>query len=327
MATHLCRICRSTLEGPVIPVREMMYGLRETFDYGTCPWCGCLQILEIPADLSRHYPSDYYSFKRLSSHPLRRFLKTQRARKARGGHSLVGAILLKVTGPPEWMSWPLPEGDDSPILEVGCGSGQRLLDLHGAGYRDLTGIDPYLEEESEPAPGVRLLAREIKEIHRSFDFVMMHHVLEHVVDPLESFTAAAALLKPGGCLYVRTPLADSFAFRKYGSDWVQLDAPRHIAVMTKKSLSLLAEAAHLEVEEVVLDSGALQFWGSEQYRRGVPLVDDTSFFVHPGRSAFSRKDIESFRGEAAILNEKGEGDQACFTFRKGSEKEQNGVSP
>jgi hypothetical protein len=42
----------------------MMIGLGEAFDYLECPVCGSLQIAEIPADLSRYYPADYYSYGR-----------------------------------------------------------------------------------------------------------------------------------------------------------------------------------------------------------------------------------------------------------------------
>ncbi len=37
----------------------MMLGSRESFTYVECARCGCVQIAEIPADLARHYPTDY----------------------------------------------------------------------------------------------------------------------------------------------------------------------------------------------------------------------------------------------------------------------------
>ena len=45
----------------------MMFGYRETFTYFQCNLCRCLQIAEMPQDMSRYYPQDYYSF---SSRPL-----------------------------------------------------------------------------------------------------------------------------------------------------------------------------------------------------------------------------------------------------------------
>ena len=46
---HLvCRICDFSGDSPVYTVREMMYGLRDEFDYFQCAQCQCLQILEFP---------------------------------------------------------------------------------------------------------------------------------------------------------------------------------------------------------------------------------------------------------------------------------------
>jgi hypothetical protein len=47
-----------------------MYGTRETFSYLACADCGCLQISNIPADLARYYPSDYYSYDAPEETPL-----------------------------------------------------------------------------------------------------------------------------------------------------------------------------------------------------------------------------------------------------------------
>lgn len=46
---------------------EMMFGFGEEFAYFECSKCGCLQISEIPVDISKYYPSDYYSFSQNST--------------------------------------------------------------------------------------------------------------------------------------------------------------------------------------------------------------------------------------------------------------------
>ena len=124
------------------------------------------------------------------------------------------------------------------------------------------------------------------------------------------------LLKPEGVALVRIPVADSWAWRHYGADWVQLDPPRHLFLHTRRSMDLLAAAAGLKVERVVHDSTAFQFWGSEQYRRGIPLQDPRSYARNPRASAFSAGEIRTFEARAAELNACGEGDQACFYLRR-----------
>ena len=58
-----CRICGNADGNTAYDVREMMFGTREIFRYFRCAACGCLQIAEVPADLSAYYPPDYCSFK------------------------------------------------------------------------------------------------------------------------------------------------------------------------------------------------------------------------------------------------------------------------
>ena len=57
----ICRICNFSGDSPVYTVREMMYGLRDEFNYFQCTQCQCLQISEFPSDMSPYYPQDYFS--------------------------------------------------------------------------------------------------------------------------------------------------------------------------------------------------------------------------------------------------------------------------
>ncbi len=145
---------------------------------------------------------------------------------------------------------------------------------------------------------------------------MLHHTFEHMDQPHAVMSDFFRLLKPGKTALVRVPLVSSLAFRRYGADWVQLDAPRHLYLHTVDSMKRVAEKAGLETTDVVFDSTAFQFWGSEQYRSGIPLRDPRSYAMDPSKSPFTPADILEFEREAARLNESGEGDQACFYLRK-----------
>ena len=56
-----CRICSSTEKHDIIPVREMMFGMRDKFDYLSCSQCGCLQLINPPENMGKYYPDNYYS--------------------------------------------------------------------------------------------------------------------------------------------------------------------------------------------------------------------------------------------------------------------------
>ena len=58
-----CITCQNELKNDKFYlVKEMMYGYRDEFKYYHCSKCGCLQINNIPKDLEKYYPKDYYSY-------------------------------------------------------------------------------------------------------------------------------------------------------------------------------------------------------------------------------------------------------------------------
>ena len=62
-----CRICNVKLSADYV-FREMMFGMRDQFKYSECPACGCIQILEIPADMERSiHPITWRSIKKFLS--------------------------------------------------------------------------------------------------------------------------------------------------------------------------------------------------------------------------------------------------------------------
>ncbi|MEP7220270.1 MAG: class I SAM-dependent methyltransferase, partial [Bacteroidota bacterium] len=74
--------------------------------------------------------------------------------------------------------------------------------------------------------------------------------------------------------------------------------------------------AGITIADIVYDSGAFQFIGSEQYRRDIPFTDSRSWFINPERSIFSPAEIAAFAARAAELNKAGDGDGAAFYLRK-----------
>jgi hypothetical protein len=87
-------------------------------------------------------------------------------------------------------------------------------------------------------------------------------------------------------------------------------------VHTPESLEILADASGFEITNVVYDSTSFQFWGSEQYARGIPLRDERSYAQRATKSIFSPDEIEEFARWANELNEEGRGDQAIFYLQR-----------
>jgi SAM-dependent methyltransferase len=305
-----CRICGDVLGEPFV-AREMMFGFRDEFEYLSCPRCKAVQLRTVPGNMSRYYPDTYYAFTTGRRSGLRMQMRRLRHR-----------LTLGTGGPLAWLAQRLKPHPavawikrtrmtrDSRVLDVGSGSGFLLMDLHEAGFRSLTGVDPYLSTTASPAPGIRMVKGDVHDLEPAFDVVMFHHSLEHMTDQHGALAGAARLMADDGWCIVRVPIVSSYAWETYREHWVQLDPPRHIVLHSVESIKQLAAASGLRLVATEYDSSEFQFLGSELYRRDRPLSEIGE--------AFTRKERRAYRRQAARLNAEGRGDQAVFYFQKGA---------
>lgn len=319
-----CAICANTQQNRRYTAREMMYGLRDTFTYGECAQCGCLQLLDAPTDWERYYPAGYYSFRARPAHRAARLIRRLRDGAVLRGKGLIGRLLLALhPGDRNVLQalqalTRLQPASVCRILDVGCGAGLLLDSLHSLGFRNLCGLDPYLPADTQSASGVPLRKQPVHHLAAvgAWDMLMFHHSFEHLANPVETLAAVARLLVPGGVCLLRMPVVPSYAWQTYRTDWVQLDAPRHCFVYSVEGVGLLARRAALHLDAVSYDATAFQFWASEQYQRDIPLFSARSYASNPARSIFSPADIQAFQRKAASLNRAGQGDSAVYYLRK-----------
>jgi SAM-dependent methyltransferase len=305
-----CRVCEA--HGPMAPyiLREVMFGSAETFLYHACGACGSMQIAEIPTDLHRHYPSNYYSLGGSPGSSFIRSIRAQGLRHGAGGGSLVGQVLSWVGRLPSDVLWLKACGADLKwsILDVGCGRGDRLHELSLAGFQKLQGIEPFIEHDIEVCPGVLVKRGTLHTLSEKFDLIMMHHSLEHVSSPVETMRDLERLLAESGKIILRVPVMGTWAWKTYGTDWVQLDAPRHLYQFTEKGMHALAASVGLHVRDIVYDSFDFQFYGSE-------LVRDLR--VNGKRTLrFTKTQMKDYKERAKELNKAADGDQACFILSR-----------
>jgi SAM-dependent methyltransferase len=327
-----CRICGNQTANTRHVARELHLGLGDEFNYFECGGCGCLQIESIPRDLSKYYPNYYYSYQ-----PAQPTLDFSRPRFGGYKQRLVLKLLNnyyfgKKNALGRWLArrsslsrdfplWvrqqrlDLRLSPDSKILDVGCGKGRVLLDLRALGFKQLAGIDPFLDADVCYDNGVKVYRRSVDQLDGQFDFIMLNHSFEHMPDQLPTLEKLRAVLKPNRYLMIRIPVVDSDQWRRYGLNWVGLDAPRHFYLHTRKSMERLARQAGFSVAEVGYDADGFSDWASEQYAAGVSLIDPRSYGVDPGASMFKPADIDRFAARAAELNARGEADCAVFYLR------------
>jgi 2-polyprenyl-3-methyl-5-hydroxy-6-metoxy-1,4-benzoquinol methylase len=306
-----CKICNNQSHNQSFTAKERMLGLNDNFEYFECANCNCIQIIEIPENMDRYYPDNYYSYQNPSFATkltgLRFQIKKSLAAYCQGRFNLTGFLLsLYYENPFTWLK-PNMATFKTKILDVGCGAGRLLISMQRSGYNNLTGIDPYNKEDIFYDNGVTVYKKEIFEVTEKYDLIMLHHSFEHMGNPKDILTKLHELINPQGYIVIRIPVANCFAWRKYHNHWVQLDAPRHFFLHTIKSMTLLANECALKLSNVEYESTAFQFTGSEKYLRGIGFKE---------KENFTKKQMRVWKREANRLNHINDGDTACFYLQK-----------
>jgi 2-polyprenyl-3-methyl-5-hydroxy-6-metoxy-1,4-benzoquinol methylase len=126
------------------------------------------------------------------------------------------------------------------LLDAGSGSGyfldtamERGWEAHGTEY------DPAVVEACRKR-GIRMQQGLLDPANYepgSFDAVTSFEVLEHLVEPLRELQHFAALLRPGGQLYLTTPNFNSVSRRLTGAAWNIIAYPEHLNYFTPRTLA------------------------------------------------------------------------------------------
>lgn len=246
--TFVCRICNNQFFSNIFFVREKMYGTGEEFQYVICPICKCMQIVKIPENLSDYYPQNYYSYKKTRKFSFKRKVKQKL-------YNLFSYIKNDFHKTPVFCKYGINYNDRKKnILDVGSGDGALLWEMRQNGFKNLTGIDPFLKNEIN-IKGLKIIRKTFFELkNRKYDIVMSHHSLEHMPDPNVFFLKVAELLKREGRLILRIPIYPNYIWDKYGVDWIQLDAPRHLYIFHRETIEFLTKKYGLAIEAFVDDA-------------------------------------------------------------------------
>ena len=139
------------------------------------------------------------------------------------------------------------------LLEIGSGFGFLLATFKADGWK-VTGVDPNREAcalartvNQVDATGGTLETMKFPD--RSFDVVIMNHVIEHLPDPLMTLKEIHRVLKDGGHLLIETPRYDTLMFRLLGRRERSLSCEGHVYFFTNDSLRKCYETAGFRIVE------------------------------------------------------------------------------
>ena len=138
------------------------------------------------------------------------------------------------------------------LLDIGCGNGFFLAWMRDAGW-EVTGIepDPVAAKVAQERHGISVIAGTLEDAklpNESFEAITLHHVIEHVYDPVALLSECRRLLKPCGKVVVATPNLESHGHKAFGGSWRGLEPPRHFYLFSHSTLKACCEIAGLHVE-------------------------------------------------------------------------------
>lgn len=234
-----CPACGETAFRTLFQCTDRLFATTgETFLIVECRRCRLLRLFPWPdlRHLHRYYPPDYWFDPAASAadslaQAWRRFVIRDHVRFVRGA--------LRN----------LPE--DARVLDVGCGGGLFLRELHLPEHRAF-GLDFSLDAASVAwsSNGVPAACGALPRAPfrpASFGLITMFHVLEHLYDPGAYLAAARELLIPEGRLVLQVPNAGCWQLLIFGAAWNGLDVPRHLINFREADLEVLLDSAGFEI--------------------------------------------------------------------------------
>lgn len=144
------------------------------------------------------------------------------------------------------------------MLDVGCGPGLLLAVARERGW-EVAGVEvsAWASRYASEELGLPVICGSIEAglfAPRSFDVVVMNHVLEHLPDPRAALALARDLLKEDGLLVVGVPNFASLAARIRRERWYSLLPDQHLWHFTPASLGRLLRELGLRVIETTFDN-------------------------------------------------------------------------
>ncbi|MDZ7290890.1 MAG: class I SAM-dependent methyltransferase [candidate division KSB1 bacterium] len=129
------------------------------------------------------------------------------------------------------------------LLDIGCGTGEFPATMTAAGWQ-AEGLER--DERAAAWAGehhqIKITTggvEKLKESTQQFDLITMWHVLEHLYAPGQALEIIASRLREKGWLLIAVPNIAGIDARVYKSNWVALDAPRHVNHFSLETLARL----------------------------------------------------------------------------------------
>ncbi|MCI5196120.1 MAG: class I SAM-dependent methyltransferase [Candidatus Electrothrix sp. AW5] len=172
------------------------------------------------------------------------------------------------------------------VLDIGCGFG------HSLAYHTNRGCDVYGVEADR---NIKRVAEKFgfkihvglfdPDVYQNdfFDYITMHQVLEHFVNPVRALQGVKKILKPKGTAILTMPNANGWGVRFFGKHWVNWHAPYHLHFFSRKSMKMAAERAALTIDKAMTVTSSEWLYYQQIHISVFPEEGVSSVFWDPAR--------------------------------------------
>jgi len=214
--------------------RDQLHGLPGLFNVVRCRGCGLMRTNPRPTPecIGFYYPADYSPY------------ETSRADVAPSND--VGAARRLVRSMVSGPSRAVPDIGPGRLLEIGCASGQFLLEMRNRGWH-CDGIEfSEVAALRAAALGFRIHIGPVDGAPAPqvpYDLIVGWMVLEHLHEPIQTLKRLLEWTRPGGWIALSVPDLSALDFRVVGPDWYGLHIPNHLYHFTSRTATNLLRAA------------------------------------------------------------------------------------
>ncbi len=275
--TVRCPLCGRAEATFVWPARDRRYGLPGDFSFVKCVHCGLVYLNPRPtlSSIWVYYPSNYESFVKQPADALPLWRR----------YSLYYGLWKRCRVVLRYKR-------RGRLLDFGCGTGQFLAAMRRYPGWEVMGIEPHEEAArfGRSVLGLHIL----KDLSSArfpdhyFDVITMWDVIEHLHDPVAVLHEIRRILKRDGLLILRTPSLDSWDAHVFGKYWGGLDAPRHLIVYSRDTITRLLAHAGFVVRDFRNGGGSyfvlvfsFRFWLEEVVQRSWMKKCLSAFIENP----------------------------------------------
>ena len=314
MSELICRICSSHKVADSFVAREMLEGSREEFEYFVCGNCFTVQIGSTDLDMTKYYNSNYYSLSTTSSNSGNLLVRIRNQHVFQTKNRFFGMLLQQL--------YPIYKeheiigsliNSESRILDIGCGNGEFLKLIHSLGFKYLTGIEPYLANCMQLDSHFQISNANLGSLDATFDIIRLHHVFEHVADPIGILKQVYNLLEDNGLVVLTIPIAD-YVFSIYRENAYLIQAPHHFHLFTLSGIIGLAEKQGFFIKSILRNPLGISNWLyiSELWKRNITQQEANQ----SAKSIFSKEEMLQFKKQEAELTKLSKGDNVTLILSK-----------